>query len=47
MLFVCYSMLNSQKIYQSITVKKVWLLTYYDTSGIAKKAAEASQKKEQ
>ena len=28
------------KIYQSITVKKGWLFTYYDTTGVAKKAAE-------
>ena len=35
------------KIYQSIAVKKGWLLTYYDTSGIAKKPAELAQKKDQ
>ena len=34
------------KIYQSITVKKGWLLTYYDTFVIAKKAADVAQKKE-
>ena len=28
------------KIYQSITVKKGWLFTYYDTTVVAKKAAE-------
>ena len=32
------------KIYQSITVKKGWLLTYEDTAGVAKKAAEVAQK---
>ena len=34
------------KIYQSITVKKVWLLTYKDTSGVAKKAVDVAHKKE-
>ena len=36
-------------MYQSITVITYlqWLLTYFDTSGEAKKAAEIAQKKEQ
>ena len=34
------------KTYQSMAAKKRWLLTYYDTSGVAKKAAEVAQKKE-
>ena len=32
------------KIYQSITVEKVWLLTYKDTSGVAKKAPVAHKR---
>ena len=35
------------KIYQSIAVKKGWLLTYQDSSSVAKKSAEVAQKKEQ
>ena len=35
------------KIYQSITVKKGWLFTYEDTSGVAIKAAEVAQKRKQ
>ena len=35
------------KIYLTITVKKDWLLTYYHSFGVAKKAAEAAQEKDQ
>ena len=41
----CYSLLNSQNI--SINNSEKGLVTYYDNSGVAKKAAEVAQKKEQ
>ena len=41
MLLVSYTVLN-----QSITVENVWLLTYKDTSGVAKKAADIAHKRE-
>ena len=44
MILVCYSLLNSQNISINNSEKKVG---YYDTSGVAKKAAEFAQKKEQ
>ena len=44
MLFVCYNLLNSQNV--SINSNGKRLLTYKDTSGVAKKAIEVAQKKE-
>ena len=43
MLLVCYSSPNSQ----NMSMGKCWLLTYQDTSGLTKKAAEIAQKKKQ
>ena len=46
-LFVCYSLLNSQNISINNN-EKGWLLTHQeDTSGVAKIAAEVAQKKEE
>ena len=49
MLFVCYSLLNSQNISINSSEKKVgYLLTRTPrTPGVVKKAAEVTQKKEQ
>ena len=46
MLLVHYGLLNSQNISINNS-EKDWLLTCQDTSGVAKKAAEVAEKKEQ
>ena len=43
----CVIVCGIARVYQSITVKKSWLLTYKDTYSVAKNAAEVAQKKEQ
>ena len=45
MLFVCYTLPNSQNISINNSEKKLVTYYYYDTSDVAKKAAEVAQKK--